>query len=346
MSANDSIRIGLVGAGANTRLRHIPGFQAIDGVEVVAVANRSVASGQRVADEFGIPQVYGNWQDLVNSPDVDAVCIGTWPYMHCPITLAALDAGKHVLTEARMAMDAAEAKEMLQASRSSPGLVTQVVPSPFTFKVDRAIQDLIAEGYLGDLVAIEARVTQNSFPDFRGPLHWRQDRAVSGYNILTMGIWYEALMRWVGPATEVFAMSRVVVPQRLNDDGQVIPVTIPDHLDILCTIGGAQAHLAFSAVTGLGAASEVWLFGAEGTLHLDGRTMTLSGGKRGDRSLSEIAIDPEKEGAWRVEEEFVNAIRGLEPVTRTSFQDGAAYMEFTEAVTRSAQARQTVYLPL
>ena len=346
MSANDSIRIGLVGAGANTRLRHIPGFQAIDGVEVVAVANRSVASGQRVADEFGIPQVFGNWQDLVNSPDVDAVCIGTWPYMHCPITLAALDAGKHVLTEARMAMDAAEAKEMLQASRSNPGLVTQVVPSPFTFKVDRTIQDLMDEGYLGDLVAIEARVTQNSFPDFRGPLHWRQDRAVSGYNILTMGIWYEALMRWVGPATEVFAMSRVVVPQRLNDDGQVVPVTIPDHLDVLCTIGGAQAHLAFSAVTGLGAASEVWLFGTEGTLHLDGRTMTLSGGKRGDRSLSEIAIDPEKEGAWRVEEEFINAIRGLEPVTRTSFQDGAAYMEFTEAVTRSAQARQTVYLPL
>ena len=169
MSANANIRIGLVGAGANTRLRHIPGFQAIDGVDVVAVANRSAASGQRVADEFGIPRVFDNWQDLVNSQDVDAVCIGTWPYMHCTVTLAALDAGKHVLTEARMAMDAAEAKAMLQASRSHPGLVTQVVPSPFTFKVDRTVQDLVASGYLGDLTAIEARVTQNSFPDFRGP---------------------------------------------------------------------------------------------------------------------------------------------------------------------------------
>ena len=163
MSENSAIRIGLVGAGANTRLRHIPGFQAMDGVEVVAVANRSAASGQRVADEFGIPRVFDNWRDLVNSPDVDAVCIGTWPYMHCIVTLAALDAGKHVLTEARMAMDAAEARAMLQASRSHPGLVTQVVPSPFTFKVDRTIQDLVAEGYLGDLTAIEVRVTQNSF---------------------------------------------------------------------------------------------------------------------------------------------------------------------------------------
>ena len=169
---------------------------------------------------------------------------------------------------------------------------------------------------------------------------------MSGYNILTMGIWYEALMRWVGPATEVYAMSKVVVPQRLSDDGEMTAITVPDHVDVLCTIGGAQAHMAFSAVTGLGGAGEVWLFGAEGTLHLDGRSMTLSGGKRGDRSLSEISIDPEKEGDWRVEEEFVNAIRGLEHVTRTTFQDGVAYMEFTEAVTRSAQARRPVSLPL
>ncbi len=48
---NETIRIGLVGAGANTRLRHIPGFQAIDGVELVSVANRSRESGQRIADE-------------------------------------------------------------------------------------------------------------------------------------------------------------------------------------------------------------------------------------------------------------------------------------------------------
>ena len=117
--------------GPTTRLRHIPGFQAIDGVDVVAVANRSAASGQRVADEFGIPRVFDNWQDLVNSPDVDAVCIGTWPYMHCTVTLAALDAGKHVLTEARMAMDAAEAKAMLQSSRSHPGLVHPGCALPF-----------------------------------------------------------------------------------------------------------------------------------------------------------------------------------------------------------------------
>ena len=50
-----TLRIGLIGAGANTRLQHIPGFQGIDGVEITAVCNRSRESGQRIADEYGIP---------------------------------------------------------------------------------------------------------------------------------------------------------------------------------------------------------------------------------------------------------------------------------------------------
>ena len=56
--ANETVRIGFVGAGANARLRHLPGFKAIDGVELVSVANRSRESSQRVADEYGFPQVY------------------------------------------------------------------------------------------------------------------------------------------------------------------------------------------------------------------------------------------------------------------------------------------------
>jgi predicted dehydrogenase len=346
MNMGETIRVGIAGAGANSRAKHIPGFQAIDGVEVVGVGNRSRESGQRVADEFGIKLVFDDWQELVQSPDIDAVCIGTWPYMHCPITLAALEAGKHVLTEARMAMDATEARAMLHASRRHPRLVTQVVPSPFTLKVDRTIQDIIGSDYLGNIIAIELRATQGSFPDFGGGLHWRNDRDLSGYNILNMGIWYESLMRWVGPATEVYAMTRVAVSQRRDTDGMMRPVTVPDHVDVLCQIGDAQAHLAFSAVTGLGTAGDVWLFGTEGTLHLDTASMKPSGGRRGARSLEEIPISPEKEASWRVEEEFIGAIRGQETVKRTSFEDGAAYMEFTEAVTKSAQSRKSVSLPL
>ena len=163
--ANESIRLGLIGAGRNTRDRHIPGFQQVEGVELAAVANRSRESGQRVADSFNIPTVYDNWRDLLDDPSIDAVCIGTWPYMHRNLTLAALEKGKHVLTEARMAANAQEAREMLEASRNHPELVTQIVPGPSTFKVDNLVQQKVAEGYLGELLAVEAQVVTPAFVD-------------------------------------------------------------------------------------------------------------------------------------------------------------------------------------
>jgi predicted dehydrogenase len=343
--SDDTVRIGIVGAGRNTRERHIPGFKAIPGVELVSVANRSRESSERAAKEFGIAKVYDNWLDLVNADDTNAICIGTWPYMHCPITLAALEANKHVLTEARMAMNTQEAQTMLAASRRKPHLITQVVPSPFTFKADRVVQELLADGYLGDLLSVELRSTTPAFVDKTSPLHWRQDREMSGYNALNMGIWYEALMRWIGPATKVMAMTKVCVNQRRDANGIPRAVSIPDHVDVLCEMAcGAQAHLAISAVTGLAPSTEVWLFGSEGTLHYTPES--LKGGRRGDKQLQDIPVPPDKQGTWRVEEEFVNAIRGKEKVVLTSFEDGVRYMEFTEAVTRSAQTGQAVSLPL
>ncbi len=345
-STNDVVRVGLIGAGRNTRERHIPGFQKQKGVEIVAVANRSQESGRRVADQFNIPQVYDDWHQLVEDPGIDAVCIGTWPYMHRTLAVAALEHGKHVLCEARMAASAKEAHEMLAASRMHPELTAQIVPAPTTFKVDRLLMQLIADGYLGDLLAVEVQVLGSEFVDATSPLHWRQDRYLSGYNILNMGIWYESMIRWVGQATKVMAMTRVNVPFRLDDNGNQVGVTVPDHADILCQLpNGATAHMRFSAVTGLSAGNDAWLYGTQGTLRVDGR-FNVFGGKRGDQKLSEIPNPPQQQYGWRVEEEFVRAVRGQEPVTRTPFHVGVHYMEWTEAVTRSAQSGQAISLPL
>src|SRR4051794_32850259 len=111
------VRLGLIGAGANTRARHIPGFLAIEGVEIAAVCNRRPESTQAIAREFHVPRTYATWEKLVADPELDAIVVGTWPYLHCPITLAALDAGKHVLTEARLSMNAAEAHRMVAKAR-------------------------------------------------------------------------------------------------------------------------------------------------------------------------------------------------------------------------------------
>jgi predicted dehydrogenase len=157
MTNDKTIRVGFIGAGGNTRLHHIPKLKAQPGIELVAVANRTKESGERVAREFGIARVHGDWREIVEAKDVDAVCIGTWPYTHCEMTLAALAAGKHVLCEARMAMNAAEGRRMLDAARRAPSLVSQLVPAPHTLEVDSTIQRLLAEGYLGEVLAVELR---------------------------------------------------------------------------------------------------------------------------------------------------------------------------------------------
>jgi predicted dehydrogenase len=340
---SDRIRIGIVGAGANTRSRHIPNLKAQDGVEIVSICNRSLESSEKAAREFGIPKVHRHWRELVESSDVDAVVIGTWPYLHCAVTLSALAAGKHVLTEARMAMDAREARLMLEASRQNPYLITQVVPSPYTLRIDATVQTLLAAGFLGELLALEVRAHASSFIDRSGLLHWRHDRDFSGSNILGMGIWYEAIMRWVGEAKTVVAMTQVSVKQRKDSAGTLRSISVPDHVDILAAlVCGAQARFQFSAVTGLAPGPEVWLFGSDGTLRYDASGDKLSGGKRGDSALSEIPIRPELAGHWRVEEEFVNAIRGKEKVKLTIFEDGVKYMQFTEAVSRSARSGRAV----
>ena len=327
------IQIGIVGAGANTTARHIPLLQAIGGVEIVGVANRSEASSAAVAKRFGIRKTYGHWEQAVADPDTNAIVIGTWPYLHCPVTLAALAAGKHVLTEARMAMNAEEAKRMLEASLAKPELVSQVVPSPITLFADATIQRLIAEGYLGQLLAVESRI-RGDFLDSESPMHWRQNAELSGNNIMAMGIYYEAIVRWVGRATNVMARAKTFTAQRLNESGEPQPVGVPEHLDVVADLKcGAQLHMQQSAVTALLQDDAIYLFGSEGTLRLT--SDRLFGGRKGDEQLTEIPITAEERGEWQVEEDFVAAIRGEREVTHTTFADGVHYMEFTDAVARS-----------
>ena len=348
----DQIRIGLIGAGGNTRSQHIPGFQKLDGVEIVTVANRTIESARGVAETFGIPGVAADWRAVLEDDTVDAVCIGTWPYMHAPLTIAALEHGKHVLCEARMALNAKEGHAMLAASRRHPRLTAQIVPAPHTLAFDQTIIEMIGDGFIDELIALDGRVAAGSdFPNPNSPTHWRHDRDLSGNNVMSMGIWYEALTRWVGPVTRVFAVGQSVVPHRKDASGRRVAMTIPDHIDIVGQFAqGGQIRFNVTTVIGHAAAAvDVSIFGTEGTLRLlqnHGGPMELHAGRRGGAGLEPVVIDPAKRGGWRVEEEFVNAIRGSEPVTHTDFQTAVNYMEWTDAVARSMRTGNTVPLPL
>lgn len=76
---------------------------------------------------------------MIDDPEVDAVCIGTWPYLHAPVTCATLAAGKHVLCEARMARNVAEARQMLDAAQQTDR-IAMLVPSPFGLAGDQLMR--------------------------------------------------------------------------------------------------------------------------------------------------------------------------------------------------------------
>ena len=344
-----AIRVGVIGAGANTKKFHIPLLQKIDGVEVTHVCNRSVASGTAVAQEFGIPNVVDSWRELVASDAVDAIVIGTWPYMHREMTIAALEANKHVMCEARMACNAAEAREMLEAAKKKPALIRQIVPSPFTLHYDATITRLVDDGFLGKLVHVDVRGAASAFADRKGaPLHWRHDVALSGNNIMMMGIFYEAMIRWVGEAESVMAHASVHVKERTRSEtGERVEVCVPDHIDISARMAcGASAHMQFSTVLGLAEPTmSFWLYGTEGTIALEPQasdeSMRFRAGKRGG-SLETVEVPASESSSWRVEEEFIGAIRGSEKIKLTTFETGVRYMMFTDAVTKSYTSESKV----
>jgi predicted dehydrogenase len=349
------LRVGLIGAGGNTRLRHIPGLRALPDIDLVAVCNRRPESTAAAARDFAVPRTFEHWHDLVADPDIDAIVIGTWPYLHCPITLAALDAGKHVLTEARLSMNAAEARQMLAAAQAAPQLVTQVVPSPLGLQGNDVMRELIQGGFLGELREVQVFGLNAALADPAAPLSWRQDAALSGYNMLSLGIVHETLLRWVPPPVRVLAQVHAFVPTRTDPESGVrLAVGTPDSVQVLTVLeNGARASYHFSGVVGLGQHTGIHLYGTEGVLHYylqDDRIFGASR-QRGDShgqlaDLKEIPIPPEKAGRWRVEADFVDSIRQGTAVRLTDFATGVKYMEFTEAVALSANRGESVELPL
>jgi predicted dehydrogenase len=314
-------------------------------VSIVAVSNRRPESTVQAAREYGIQKIFDRWQDLVADSDIDAIVIGTWPYLHYPITMAALESGKHVLTEARMAMTAAEARAMYEASRKHPDQVTQIVPSPFGMRAHLVVKELLDSGYIGELREVVVIGTSDVLADPSVPLQWRQVAELSGVNMLTLGILHETLIRWVPDPIRVYAQCAAFTPERMDPaTGMRCAVGTPDSVQVLTELaGGARGLYHISGVTRFGPGSQIHLYGSEGTLKYELIPQDrLLGARRGESELREIEIPPAKQLAWRVEADFIDAIRGGKPSQFTDFATGVRYMDFTEAVARSAETGAAV----
>lgn len=344
--SQDEIRIGFVGAGAIVRDRHVPGLSKISGVRFVGVVNRSRESSKRVVEQLGIERVYPSWEELVRSDDINAVFIGTWPYMHCPVTLAALESGKHVFCQARMCMNYAEACQMAAAAARS-SRVTMLCPPPMGLAGDYFMKDLLASGFVGEPRSIHLRAMGSDLLNPNAPLHWRLDRRLSGYNTLTVGIYAEVIHRWFGYASRVAAVTKVFTKERTRpDDAGTAQVFVPDTVFVTAEMeSGASATMQWSGVTPFPEPSILEIHGSTGTLRYLLERDEILGGRLGEKDLHPLPIPPDKIRHWTVEEDFIAAIREGKPASPT-FYDGLKYMEFTEAVIRSGEERRSISLPL
>ena len=335
------LRIGIIGAGGIVKQRHLPGLRALSQVEVVAVCNSREESAQAVAQEFKIPDVEEEWAEMIDRPDLDIIWIGTPPVLHAPITISALEAGKHVFCQARMAMSLGEAREMLAAAQARPQLVTMLCPPPHGLRGDRFMQKLLRDGYVGEPWHFRLSALNAQFADPLAPPHWRQRTELSGINVLTVGIYAEVLERWLGSPRRLRAQMKVCVPKREN-----YPVHIPDVVQASGQwANGLVGSLEWSAVAQFAPSETLAIYGRDGTLVYDFTQDKIFGGRRGDSALQELIVPPDLERSWTVERDFIDAVLN-DGRPEPSFETGVKYMEFTEALNLSARGGHSVELPL
>src|SRR5205807_4452546 len=140
----------------------------------------------------------------------------------------------------------------------------------------------LASGYLGELREVQVYHLSDSLADTAAPLAWRQDAALSGYNMLTLGILHETLLRWVPPPVRVMAQVHAFIPTRIDPESGVRKeVGTPDSVQVLTVLqNGARGVYHLSGVTALNQGTGICLYGAEGVLHYDLATDRIYGASR------------------------------------------------------------------
>lgn len=144
-----TVRIGIIGSGF-ARSTQIPGFLFCPNTEIVSIASRSLENAERTAKEFNILHFTDNWRETVERDDIDLISIVTPPIYHREMSLAALESGKAVLCEKPMAMNAAEAKEMLNKANEK-GLLALVDHEMRFVNGKRLAQEMMRRGDIGKI---------------------------------------------------------------------------------------------------------------------------------------------------------------------------------------------------
>ena len=151
---SDAIRWGLIGLGSISR-KFAKGLAFAPDAEIYAVASRSQEKADAFGAEFGATKRYGSYEALANDPNVDVVYIGTPHTYHMPNTIMCLKAGKHVLCEKPFAVNASEAKAMIDCARANKRFLMDAFWTRF-FPGMAKVRELLAQKVIGDVMLVTA----------------------------------------------------------------------------------------------------------------------------------------------------------------------------------------------
>jgi predicted dehydrogenase len=191
---SDSLKLGIIGAGAITQVAHLPVLRKLKGVEVVAICDTDLPKARALASRFQVRDSYSDIEELLEYEKPDAVAICTPNHLHEPHVLASLAKGAHVLVERPIALTAAGAQRILkQAERHDRVLM---VGMNHRYRSDvQTVRSFVQSGELGKVESV--RGSWHVFRPSRAQLGWRQRRDEAGGGamldlgqaVLDLGLW-------------------------------------------------------------------------------------------------------------------------------------------------------------
>jgi len=343
------IRVGFVGSGFARRVQ-LPALAFVPGATASAIASGHRANAEAAAREFGIAHVFADGEDLARSPDVDLVIVSSTPDSHARYAIAALAAGKHVLCEKPMALDAFDAAQMVTASQQHPDRLAWIDHELRYEPNRRCARELIRSNAIGELRHIELSLKPYLRGDgrpqaFDAPWTWWFDGSRGGGILGAVGSHLIDLCRfWSGSEiTYVAGVAETFVKQRKDDSDAVRPVTADDFTSaVLRTKSGAVATITLSTVAHHGPGHLGQVTGSDGTLMLSGETkleLGKPGGPLEDISAPDDLWEKTKtNNMWarsfvRLLREMVHVIGGGTPQGEpATFRDGWQVQRVLDAI--------------
>ncbi|WP_036477473.1 Gfo/Idh/MocA family protein [Myxosarcina sp. GI1] len=270
MTSGDRIGVAVIGTGFGKKV-HIPGFQNHPRTEIVAVYNPDLGKAKAIADEYKISYAYNKLDKILSLSEVDVVSISTPPFLHYEMAKQALEAGKHVLIEKPMAMDATEVRELYHLARQR----NLVAMPDFEFRYVPAWQLLaqhLQDDYVGKkrLIKIDWLVTSRANPD--RTWNWYSQKEAGGGALGAVASHSFDYIHWLfGSVSRLNGYLNCAIPERpdKSDDGKMKPVDADDTCLIMLEMAdGTPCQLSVSSVTYGGRGHYVEVYGEKGTLVL------------------------------------------------------------------------------